>query len=201
MKQVEPFPVWPSGEGWTVAVLRSSPATVAKRWRISFSDGADGLGPFKLAAIEEPAVGQIWLFAHSNAPVRGTEVVVDASVSRDDALAALWRELKIDVRSLSWLTQHQIHPGRQALPVDARKQPAAGFEANDKTGAELRHLVAATQSLVDEAIHLLGVEEADNCPNCSAAECSCPSPSRVAVRSDLVRARAALNRASELTRR
>ena len=101
VRQVAPVS-WPSGDGWTIAILATTPEQFAHSFGLSFEPGIDGLGEYVLAALCDPAVGQVWLFRHRGAPLAGTEVLVDEAVGRDDGLSALRRLLGAHLGRLAW---------------------------------------------------------------------------------------------------
>ena len=94
MKQVPPFTTWPSGEGQTVAILGRTPAELALAYGLRFEEGCDGLGAYDLAAVEDDRLGQLWFFAHRQAPRPGTEVVVDAAADPAEGVRAARRHLR-----------------------------------------------------------------------------------------------------------
>lgn len=91
--QVQPRRVWPSGDCRTIAVLTRDPAGLRKHLGIAFEPGRDDLDTFQVAAIADPEVGQFWLLAHEHAPLKGTEAVFDARISRDTAIGVIQRHL------------------------------------------------------------------------------------------------------------
>jgi DNA-binding CsgD family transcriptional regulator len=111
MKQVAPHVAFPSGSSWTVGVLALEPAELQERFDLVFESGMGDLGEYRLAALETPTVGQLWLFRYEGAPFRGTEVLVDEQVPRDEALFAVWSELGIDLRGFNWINQYREYPG------------------------------------------------------------------------------------------
>ncbi|MCC7363308.1 MAG: hypothetical protein IT303_02965 [Dehalococcoidia bacterium] len=132
MRQVTAVDRWPSGMGWTVGALRGRPPQLAAHLGVAFETGIDNLGEFDLAAIEAP-FGQYWLFQHRDAPGDGTDVIVDAAVSRDDALDAVARDLGIDCAELqrermSWVNEHASAPELALLRgnSDEHEKPGAG---------------------------------------------------------------------------
>jgi hypothetical protein len=110
VRQVPPVSVWPSGGGWTVGILELSPDALARRFDLEFEEGRDDLDTYKLAAIAEPQIGQFWLFAHTQTPQAGTEVLVDREISRDIALGAAYRALGLDLRAFAWVSPYAKCP-------------------------------------------------------------------------------------------
>lgn len=133
MKQTVPCAVWPSGEGATVAVLRDSPADLARRLGLRFEQGVDGIGPYDLAAFDDPEAGQLWLFAHRDAPA-GTEVQVDSATDPEVALGAIARQLGVECAQLAWRA-----PGVTARPLVLVLHGPAGV-GKDTVIAQLRDL-------------------------------------------------------------
>jgi hypothetical protein len=120
VKQVEPFTIWPSGSGWTIGVLRQSPADLTAKYGIQFHDGLDDLDRYALAAVVDPIVGQLWLFRHAQAPMPGAEVLVDTSVSRSEAVAAVERQFGLGSDEYEWLTPAELSPLTAGLAAPER---------------------------------------------------------------------------------
>lgn len=110
MNQVEPAP-WPSGSSWAVCSLDRTAAELSSCFGLNFRTVVDGLGEVSQAAIWDDNAGQVLLEWREHPTIRSTMVEVDTSVSRDDALAALWRTLRLDIRSMDWINQYQKFPG------------------------------------------------------------------------------------------
>ncbi len=110
MKQVEPSQ-WPGGSSWTVCSLARTASELSACFDLSFRSVVDGLGEVFQAAIWDDNAGQVLLQWRDHPTIRSTMVDVDISVSRDDALAALWRVLRLDIRSMDWINQYQKFPG------------------------------------------------------------------------------------------
>ncbi len=98
--QTRPLDYWPSGDSWTVAFLD---AAAIEGLGLDFEAGADDLDSYRLAAVADAEIGQFWIFRRDNSAELSWELVVDAAVRRDDALSALWRELRLDTRSMPWI--------------------------------------------------------------------------------------------------
>lgn len=126
MRQVTPHDVFPAGNSWVAGVLKLSPGDLSDKFGIVFEQGVGDLGPYKLAALEDRAVGQIWLFRYDSAPYQGTEVLVDEAVLRDDALFAVWSQLGVDVRGFAWVNPYQQFPGGDH-ETGVAGPPAAGI--------------------------------------------------------------------------
>jgi hypothetical protein len=110
MWQVTPRTPWPSGGGWTVAILSLSPRELSERYGVRFLLGVDDLDEFCVAALKDRLLGQIWLFRHEHAPFPGTRVDVDRSVSRDEDLSALNRQLRLGAEEFNWITEETNAP-------------------------------------------------------------------------------------------
>lgn len=98
--QTRPLERWPSGDSWTAAFLDEA---AVEGLGLEFEQGKDDLDSYLLAAIADSQIGQFWIFRRDHSPEPSWELVVDASVRRDDALSALWRELRLDTRSMPWI--------------------------------------------------------------------------------------------------
>lgn len=110
MKQTEPYAVWPSGQGWTVAILKATPEELAARKHVQFEEGCDDLDAYDLAAFPDGRVGQIWLFRHRQSPEPGTELQVDTGVPRDEGIAAARRLLGLNPDDLAWVSSYEMSP-------------------------------------------------------------------------------------------
>lgn len=75
----------------------------------------DGLGAYSLAALDGGSAGQLWLVSYDHDPDPGTEVWVDISVARDEALEALWTEARWDIRAFLWVNPYPAYPGSPRL--------------------------------------------------------------------------------------
>jgi hypothetical protein len=140
--QVKPVTAWPSGDGWTIGTLSLEPEELAERLGIEFESGRDDLDAYRLAAIAESQVGQLWLFAHENAPQGGTDIIVDRSVTRDIALGALARTLGIDIRSFDWVNPYAECPSADQAPdlTKIQKPDVEGAVVmHDRQGHEVAH--------------------------------------------------------------
>ena len=105
--QIRPWEQWPSGDSWTVAFVDPN---AVRRLGLEFEDGADDLDSYQVRAVADSRVGQFWLFRRRNSPHAGWELVVDAAVGRDVALAALERQLKLDSTALVWVNSLEKLP-------------------------------------------------------------------------------------------
>lgn len=69
------------------------PATLERRYGLTFEQDHDDLDHFELAAIALTEGQQLWLMRYRDAPSRGTVVYADSDVdplvARDDLLAVL----------------------------------------------------------------------------------------------------------------
>jgi cytidylate kinase len=126
MKTVAPLKHWPSTAGRTVAVLSRSPEQLAIDYGLDFEEGLDDLDRYLVAAVEDPGIGQFWLFKHRQAPMAGTEVIVDAAVSTSAGVAAARRQLGIEASDFAWTspdeTDQQFAAVRGPIAIDG---PAA----------------------------------------------------------------------------
>ncbi|MBI2764776.1 MAG: hypothetical protein HYX53_02565 [Chloroflexi bacterium] len=102
MKQVAPYERFPTG-GWDIGILKANPEDLASRFGIEFAEDSDDFDRFALAALDGDAVGQLWLFRYLRSPGPGTEVLVDVTVSRTDALAAVKRTLGLSRKDFLWI--------------------------------------------------------------------------------------------------
>lgn len=101
---------WPSGYSRTVAVLSLSPQDLEHRASICFTRAADDLDALDLAVLNDPVVGQLFLQRYLRSPESGTELLVDAAISRSDALDALKRQTGLHKEDLAWLTELESDP-------------------------------------------------------------------------------------------
>lgn len=101
-RQVNPWQFFPSGAGWVVASTPVNWLKLAAEYGIEFEEGLDDLDYYFLAALEDPSVGQLWLWSYKRSPEPTTLFHVDSRFSRQEGLAAIHRALgDID---LDWVT-------------------------------------------------------------------------------------------------
>lgn len=110
MKQTQPMACWPTGDGRPIGILRMTPDEAAIRYQLEFAEGSDDLDTYRLAAIEDADVRQLWLFRHDGSPCDGVEVQVDMAVSRTRALAAVERQLGLGAAAFEWTTAYETDP-------------------------------------------------------------------------------------------
>lgn len=101
---------WTSGAAWTVGILTHSPQQLATDSGVLFHAGRDDFDDYLFAVVADSQIDELLLFQHIGSPDEGTEVQVDTSVGRDDALNAIARQLGMDIRSFSWITPYRSFP-------------------------------------------------------------------------------------------
>lgn len=153
MKQVVPHQTFPSGAFWMAGVLKYSPEWLHDEFGIEFEQGEGDLGSYVLAAIEDPMVDQFWLHRYLTSPHSGTEVLVDTNVLRDEAIAAVWTAVSIDIRGFSWVNPYQRYSALASGPD--RTNPLA-IEFLTPRETEVLHLVksGATNAGIAQALGL-----------------------------------------------
>ena len=124
MKQLSTDTRWPSGCAWTIGLLDRSPEQI-QQLGVHFDRAEDDLDTLQTAVLYDRSVGLLRLLSRDHAPIRGVEVQVDASISRDRGLSALVRQLGLDRDALSWITEDPEYIGFRpqvapaAAPVSA----------------------------------------------------------------------------------
>ncbi len=106
---------WPSGGTWTVGSLEMPASQLVGRG-ITFESLLDGLGPVELAALYDPEIGDIVLQYSPGATITNTDVIVDAGIERERALAAVLRLLNLSADDFAWLTPYGSYSESVAAP-------------------------------------------------------------------------------------
>ena len=100
--QVKPYRQWPSGDSLPLAVLRHSPAELSQRYGLIFDEDHDDLDSYRLAAIQLPKLGQVWLMHYRGEPEGETTAFVDAQADFRCALQALIVLLDLSSGEIAW---------------------------------------------------------------------------------------------------
>ena len=85
-----------------MAVLVAEPVDLEEKFSLEFEDEMDDLDSYRLAAIDDPEVGQIWFMRYARCPGPGTDVLVDSTVPVPAALAAIDRQLGKHCGARTW---------------------------------------------------------------------------------------------------
>jgi guanylate kinase len=117
MKQVAPWPRWPSGDCKTVAVVKLTPHEIELRSGLRFEQDADDLDAYRVAAVADRELGQLWLWRYQHAPEGTTQVMVDADVSRETALTAVERQLGPLAGNIAWVVDDDAAGTVRSKPV------------------------------------------------------------------------------------
>ena len=126
MKTGDPHALWPSGVGWTIGGLNLMPAEISRDFGLRFITVDDDLSPIEVAAVDDDDIGQFLLRRDQNGPAPGTDVEVDAAISRDDALAAVLRQMGLNTTAFEWITtvaRWPYAPPRSSRPANNRNRP------------------------------------------------------------------------------
>lgn len=110
--EIPPFSGWPSGDRRhvlatplrldAVRVRLRSPCTTTLDGHLAVRNDDDGLGPYRLTRIWDPAIEHVVLMDHDRAPVKGTVAVVDSAVDPSLALRRLVDLLSLTADELTW---------------------------------------------------------------------------------------------------
>ena len=111
-RELPPFSGWPSGDRRhalatslrldAVRARLRSPCTTTPDGYLAIRNDDDGLGPYRLTRISDPAIGHIVLMDHDRAPVQGTVAVIDGAVDLSLALRRLVDLLSLSADELTW---------------------------------------------------------------------------------------------------
>jgi hypothetical protein len=111
VRQVQPHDKWPSGDRIHLASVRFNVDALAARYDLTFEDGCDDLGNYRLAAIELPDRSQVWLESHEGDPPSETLLLVDAAADPEHALVQVLQTLDLNERDLTWITPRIVQRG------------------------------------------------------------------------------------------
>ena len=101
---------WPSRCGWTVGLLNLSVGQM-QTMGIQFDSAEDDLDTLQTAVLSDRSIGHLRLLSRDHAPMRGVEVQVDASISREQGFRALERQLQLGRDSMIWVTEDAEYVG------------------------------------------------------------------------------------------
>ena len=100
--QVQPWAQWPSGDSRPIAVLPDDLPELAARYGLTYQEGIDDLGHYRLAAIALADGEQAWLFKHDGDPNPGTVVLADAASEVWTTQSRLLDALGLKREALLW---------------------------------------------------------------------------------------------------
>ncbi len=120
MRTGNPYTLWPSGVGWVVGGLSATPAEIARDFGFKFITIPDDPSPVEVVAICDEAIGQFLLRHDLGGPSNGTDVEVDADVTRAAGLAAVRRQLRLERDAFEWITDQERWPYVTPLMAEAR---------------------------------------------------------------------------------
>lgn len=103
VEQVSPHERWPSGDSRVIAALAAEPDALTARYRLTFEEGADDLGYYRLAAVALADGSQVWLMWHRGNPEPGTVVHADAHADAKGTLHLLTHTLGLHERDVVWI--------------------------------------------------------------------------------------------------
>jgi hypothetical protein len=118
---------FPSGAGWIVAELAVEPSDFATRCGIEFTRELDDLGWADIAWTNLDKIGPVLFERYEDAPVAGVTVTVDGEVTRDNALAALERQLQFTLDDFDWITPEPTWKATIAAANRATREARPGI--------------------------------------------------------------------------
>ena len=126
---------WPTGGPWIVGGVSLLPEQLVSEFPSEFPSGferdVDDLDEFDAAYINDEEIGPILFLRHVRTPEAGTEVLVDAGVTRKAADAALRRRLRVVKVPYSWRTPSETCADSLAAAVAESEAHREGGVASD----------------------------------------------------------------------
>lgn len=111
-----------SGELWTLATIRMSREILDGRG-YEMKRGFDDLDSFTVFELFDESIGHLYLLNRDHVPAGHFDVMVDASISRDNALQALHRLFTADERDYEWISS----VAEYSVPRPAADDPSDNF--------------------------------------------------------------------------
>lgn len=102
VKQIMPHR-FPSGDSYTIAMLKYEPDELAAIYHIKFEEDYDDLDYFKFAALEDAQIGQIVLQRYKNNEVNGTDILVDSMVDVKTGIEAIRQMFDLKEGDIAWV--------------------------------------------------------------------------------------------------
>ncbi len=91
-----------SGDLWTIATIRTSGEELEGRGYV-VARGSDDLDSFSVVELFDAAVGHLYLLNRDHVPTGHFDVMVDALISRDQALQAMQRLFGVERSDYEWV--------------------------------------------------------------------------------------------------